>query len=60
MANKTWKKSTKIIYVNDCRVCGKEISNDMSFLAFADKTHAHFDCDRKQYYKQLIQKDKNA
>ena len=37
---------------NGCRICGKEITNDMSFLAFADKTHAHFDCDRKEYYKK--------
>ena len=57
---KTWKKPTTIMVVGDgCRVCGKEITNDMSFLAFADKTHAHLDCDRRQYYQQLIEKQKN-
>ena len=59
MKNKIWKKPTKIIYVNDCKYCGKEITNDMSFLAFYGGTHAHFDCDRKEYYKQLIEKEKN-
>ena len=60
MKNKTWKKPKSIIVVGDgCRICGKEITNDMSFLAFADKTHAHFECDRKDYYKSLINKNKS-
>ena len=58
--NKTWKKPKSIIVVGDgCRICDKEITNDMSFLAFADKTHAHFECDRKDYYKNLINKNKS-
>jgi len=55
---KLWAKPTTVIQVGECRVCNKPITNNMSFLAFHDKTHAHFECDRKQYFKQLI-KDKN-
>ena len=57
---KSWAKPTTIIQVGECRVCNKPITNDMSFLAFYGGTYAHFDCDRKEYYKQLIEKEKNA
>jgi len=49
MANKTWKKPDQIISLGECRLCNKEITNDMKFLSFADQTRSHFDCDRKDY-----------
>tara|TARA_R110000796_G_scaffold10202_5_gene34117 strand:- start:1008 stop:1190 length:183 start_codon:yes stop_codon:yes gene_type:complete len=55
---KLWTKPTQVIEVGQCKHCNKIVTNDMSFLAFADKTHSHFNCDRKNYYKQLIKKDK--
>jgi len=59
MANKKlWPKPTIIIQIGECRICNKPITNDMSFLAFNDKTHAHFDCDRKDYFKQIIKNKK--
>jgi hypothetical protein len=58
-AKKTWKKPDQIISLGECRLCNKEITNDMKFLSFADQTRSHFDCDRKDYYKQLIEKNKN-
>jgi len=30
----------------------------MSFLSFADETRSHITCDKKEYFKKLIEKDK--
>tara|TARA_R100001443_G_scaffold93539_1_gene100134 strand:- start:18497 stop:18718 length:222 start_codon:yes stop_codon:yes gene_type:complete len=59
MPKKIWKKTNNVMVVGDgCRICGKEITNDMSFLAFANKTHAHLSCDRQEYYKKLANQQK--
>jgi len=55
---KSWAKPTTIVEVGQCKYCNKMVTNDMSFLSFLDKTHAHFTCDRQHYYKQLINKQK--
>ena len=47
MAKKIWKKNTSVHYVGICKICKKEITNDMSFLSFYGGTHAHFKCDRE-------------
>ena len=42
---KTWVKSkTIIIDIGKCRYCNKEMTNQESFVAFADKTKAHYQC----------------
>ena len=58
MANKTWKKPEQIIELGLCRYCNKPVTNDMSFVSFADqdKTKAHHQCYKNDYYKQLINK----
>ena len=57
--NKTWKKP-KIIEmdIGKCRYCDKNMVNTESFVAFADKTKGHYSCMEKDYYKSLINKDK--
>jgi len=57
MKKKLWKKPTTVMFVDYCKVCQKEITNDQSFLAFLNKTYSHFDCDRSDYIKQ---QEKNA
>ena len=59
MKNKTWKKP-KIIEmdIGKCRYCDKNMVNTESFVAFADKTKAHYECMKKDAYKQLINKQK--
>ena len=45
MPNKTWVRSkTIIIDVGKCRYCNKDMINTDSFVAFADKTKAHYQC----------------
>ena len=58
MKNKAWKKPDQIISLGECRICNKEITNNMSFLTFADETRSHITCDKKEYFKKLIEKDK--
>ena len=44
---KTWVKSkTIIIDIGKCRYCNKDMVNTESFVAFADKTKAHYECMR--------------
>ena len=57
MKKKLWKKPTTVMFVDYCKVCQKEITNDQSFLAFLNKTYSHFDCDRANYIKQQQEKD---
>ena len=58
--NKTWKKP-KIIEmdIGKCRYCDKNMVNTESFVAFADKTKGHYSCMEKDYYKSLINKNKD-
>ena len=45
MPKKLWKKSTVIIMdIGKCRYCSAEMTNQESFVAFADKTKAHYQC----------------
>ena len=59
--NKTWKKP-KIIEmdIGKCRYCDKNMVNTESFVAFADKTKGHYSCMEKDYYKSLINKNKEV
>ena len=42
---KTWVKPTTIIIdIGKCRYCNKDMDNQESFVAFADKTKAHYSC----------------
>ena len=60
VANKVWKKpSIILINIGKCRYCQKEMINTESFVAFADKTKAHYECMRKDDYKKLIEKENN-
>ena len=60
MKNKIWKKpSVIVIDIGKCRYCQKEMINTESFVAFADKTKAHYECMKKDDYKKIIEKEKN-
>ena len=42
---KTWQKPRQIVIdIGPCRYCNKEMDNQESFVAFADKTKAHYNC----------------
>ena len=45
MPKKTWIKP-KVIIVNigKCKYCSKEMTNQESFVAFANHTKAHYKC----------------
>ena len=45
MPKKTWVRSkTIIIDIGKCRYCNKDMTNQESFVAFDDKTKAHYQC----------------
>ena len=45
---KTWVKPTQyIINIGPCRYCKEEMENTESFVAFLDKTKAHYNCMRE-------------
>ena len=45
MPKKLWKKPTVIVMdIGKCRYCNKDMTNQESFVAFADKTKAHYQC----------------
>ena len=47
MTKKTWKKPPQIIIdIGPCKYCKKDMVNTESFVAFADKTKAHYECMR--------------
>jgi len=42
---KTWVKPVQyLMNIGLCRYCKKEMENTESFVAFADKTKAHYKC----------------
>tara|TARA_R100001377_G_scaffold69176_1_gene44448 strand:+ start:429 stop:599 length:171 start_codon:yes stop_codon:yes gene_type:complete len=47
--------------LGNCKFCEKPIINKVSFVSFIDKdkTKAHHQCSKNNYYKQLIEKNKN-
>ena len=48
MTKKTWKKPVQyVMNIGPCRYCKKEMENTESFVAFADKTKAHYNCMKK-------------
>ena len=48
MAKKTWKKPVSIVMdIGPCRYCKKDMVNTESFVAFVDKTKAHYECMKK-------------
>ena len=46
---KSWAraKAQRIRVVGNCRYCKKEMTNDESFVCFADKTCGHYNCMKK-------------
>lgn len=54
---KTWVKSkTIIIDIGKCRYCNKEMTNQESFVAFADKTKAHYQCMKEDDEQRSLDK----
>ena len=44
---KTWQKPPQIVInIGPCKYCKKDMVNTESFVAFADKTKAHYECMR--------------
>jgi len=44
---KTWQKPTQtVLNIGPCKYCKKDMVNTESFVAFADKTKAHYECMR--------------
>jgi len=45
---KTWvKPSVIVIDIGPCKYCKKDMTNQESFVAFVDKTKAHYECMKK-------------
>ena len=45
---KTWVKPAQIVIdIGPCKYCKKDMINTESFVAFADKTKAHYLCMKK-------------
>ena len=54
---KTWVKSkTIIIDIGKCRYCNKDMTNQESFVAFADKTKAHYQCMKEDDEQRSLDK----
>jgi|TARA_R100001530_G_scaffold48520_1_gene36433 hypothetical protein len=54
---KTWVKPTSIIIdIGKCRYCNKDMTNQESFVAFADKTKAHYQCMKEDDNQRALDK----
>tara|TARA_R100000951_G_C2573486_1_gene159559 strand:- start:405 stop:602 length:198 start_codon:yes stop_codon:yes gene_type:complete len=54
---KTWVKPTSIIIdIGKCRYCNEDMTNQESFVAFADKTKAHHSCMVKDDQQRSLDK----
>ena len=54
---KTWVKPTTIIIdIGKCRYCNKNMINTDSFVAFADKTKAHYQCMKEDDNQRALDK----
>ncbi len=54
---KTWVKPTSIIIdIGKCRYCNKDMINQESFVAFADKTKAHYQCMKEDDNQRALDK----
>ena len=57
MPKKTWVRSkTIIIDIGKCRYCNKDMTNQESFVAFADKTKAHYQCMKEDDEQRSLDK----
>jgi len=57
MPKKTWKKPVgRILLVGNCRYCSKSMTNDESFVVFADKTKAHYSCMKSDDEQRALDK----
>ena len=53
MTKKTWKKPVSIVMdIGPCKYCKKDMVNTESFVAFMDKTKAHYSCMKAEDEKQ--------
>tara|TARA_A100001201_G_scaffold4937_1_gene9387 strand:+ start:9397 stop:9591 length:195 start_codon:yes stop_codon:yes gene_type:complete len=53
MAKKTWKKPINIVMdIGPCKYCKKDMVNTESFVAFYDKSKAHYECMKAEDAKQ--------
>ena len=60
MVKKTWKKPKQTVFdIGKCKYCQAEMINTESFVAFYGGDKAHYDCMKKDYYKNLMKKDKD-
>ena len=58
---KIWKKPSMIVIdIGKCKYCQVEMVNTESFVAFYGGDKAHYECMKKDDYKQLIEKEKNG
>ena len=63
---KTWVKPAQIVIdIGPCKYCKKDMINTESFVAFADKTKAHYLCMKKMTKKtglggRISSEDKRA
>ena len=53
MPKKTWKKPQVSIEIGECRYCKKILMNTDSFVAFLNKTKAHYLCMKKDDENRL-------
>jgi len=54
---KTWVKPTTIIIdIGKCRYCNKDMDNQEIFVAFADKTKAHYSCMKSDDEQRALDK----
>ena len=45
MTKKLWKKPTNtVLNIGCCKYCKVDMTNKESFVAFIDKTYAHYNC----------------
>tara|TARA_B100000131_G_scaffold227470_1_gene219138 strand:+ start:808 stop:1005 length:198 start_codon:yes stop_codon:yes gene_type:complete len=50
---KTWQKPRQIVIdIGPCKYCKKDMVNTESFVAFMDKTKAHYSCMKAEDEKQ--------
>ena len=57
MPKKTWKKLNQtVLNIGPCRYCQKDMVNTESFVAFADKTKAHYECMKEDDNQRALDK----
>ena len=45
MTKKLWKKPTNVVMdIGCCKYCKVDMTSNESFIAFIDKTYAHYNC----------------